>query len=83
MLHGPFWQGRAPYDPGAITSPTLIGRGERDALTPLALSQDLFGRLTGARSRSLVELPRLSHFLLIEHGRQALYNAIRHFLGKP
>lgn len=83
VLHDVSWQGKAPYDAGAIKSPTLIIRGEWDELTPLGLSQDLFGKLKGARSRSLVELPRLSHFLLIESDRQALYDEVRSFLGKP
>lgn len=82
VLHDVSWQGKAPYDAGAIKAPTLLIRGEWDELTPLALAQDLFGKLKGARSRTLVELPRLSHFLLIESGRQALYDEVRHFLGK-
>jgi len=82
VLHDVSWQGKPPYDAGAIKAPTLIVRGEWDELTPRALSLSLFGQLKGAPSRTLVELPRLSHFLLIESHRQVLYNEVRGFLGR-
>lgn len=82
VLHDLSWQGKRPYDASAIKAPTLIIRGEWDELTPLSLSQDLFARLKGASRRTLVELPRLSHFLPIESGRQALYDEVRRFLAQ-
>lgn len=77
-----FWQaGKAFYDPAKITAPTLIVVGEWDGLTPLAASQALFAQLRSTPTRRLVELPRATHFVLAETGRDAAVREIANFLA--
>jgi len=80
VLHDVSWRAQTPYDAGAITAPTLIVRGEWDELTPRSLSQNLFAQLKNAPVRQLSELPRLSHFLIAETGRESLFREVRSFL---
>lgn len=77
------WRGVPPYDPGRITAPTLIIRGEWDELTPRAMSQSLFARLSGAKVRTLTEIPRASHFIIAETARDTLFAEVQGFLGRP
>jgi pimeloyl-ACP methyl ester carboxylesterase len=81
VLHDPSWRAQAPYDAAAIEAPTLIIRGEWDELTPLKLAQNLFAQLKNAQVRELVELPQLSHFLLVEANRNSLFKEVRGFLS--
>lgn len=76
------WRGQPPYDPGRITAPTLIIRGEWDELTPRAMAQSLFGQLGNARLRTLTEIPRASHFIIAETARDSLFAEARAFLGR-
>ncbi len=76
------WRGQAAYDPGRITAPTLIIRGEWDELTPRAMSQSLFGQLRNAKLRTLTEIPRASHFIIAETGRDALFAEVQAFLAR-
>ena len=78
------WRGQAAYDPSKIIAPTLIIRGEWDELTPRAMSQSLFAKLTNARLRTLTEIPRASHFVIAETGRDTLFQQVQTFLAhKP
>lgn len=77
-----YWRaGRAFYDPAKITAPTLILVGEWDGLTPLKDSQELFAQLRAAPTRRLVEVPRATHFILAETGRDAAVREILSFLA--
>nr|WP_314073948.1 alpha/beta hydrolase [uncultured Roseococcus sp.] len=82
LADGPaYWRaGRDFHDPARITAPTLIILGEWDGLAPLGHAQALFGRLRNAPVRRLVELPRASHFVLVETGRDALHREVQSFL---
>jgi pimeloyl-ACP methyl ester carboxylesterase len=74
-----FWRAGKPYyDPARITAPTLILVGAWDGLTPLTDSQALFAQLRNAATRRLVEVPRATHFILAETGRDA---AVREILS--
>lgn len=76
-----YWgAGRPFYDPARIVAPTLIVVGDWDALTPLPQSQALFARLTAAAERRLVALPRASHFVAVETGRDRLFSEVQGFL---
>jgi pimeloyl-ACP methyl ester carboxylesterase len=71
---------KAFYDPGKIAVPTLLIRGEWDELTPLSESQALFALLRNAPVRHLVEIPRATHFIEVETGRDALFRETQRFL---
>jgi len=82
VMADPSWRGEASYDPGRITAPTLIIRGAWDELTPRAMSQGLFARLTAAPVRTLTEIPRASHFVIAETGRDTLFAEVQAFLAR-
>jgi len=75
------WRAEAPYDATAIKAPTLVVRAEWDELTPRPLALNLFSQLKGARVRSLLEIPRASHFVIAETGRDVLLPNVRAFLS--
>jgi pimeloyl-ACP methyl ester carboxylesterase len=68
------------YDPKQIKAPTLIIRGAWDELTPLSHSQALFALLQNAPVRHLIEIPRATHFIEVETGRDALFREVQRFL---
>ena len=68
------------YDPGQIKAPTLIIHGAWDELTPLSQSQALFALLKNAPVRHLVEIPRATHFVEVETGRDVLFKEVQRFL---
>jgi len=75
------WSGRLPYDPTLIRVPTLIVRGEWDAITTDADADWLVKAMTnvpgGARD---VKLQRGAHRMHLETNRQALFDAVGGFL---
>jgi len=76
-----YWAANTPiYDPGKITAPTLIIRGAWDELTPLSHSQALFALLRNAPVRHLIEIPRATHFVEVETGRDILFREVQRFL---
>ncbi|MDH2344109.1 alpha/beta hydrolase [Bradyrhizobium sp. SSUT112] len=78
-----YWSvNKAIYDPGKISAPTLIIRGEWDELTPLGQSQALFGLLRNAPVRHLIEIPRATHFVEVETGRDVLFREVQSFLDR-
>lgn len=78
-----YWRAnKAIYDPGKISAPTLLIRGEWDEVTPLNETQALFALLRNAPVRKLVEIPRASHFIEVETGRDALFREVQSFLDK-
>ncbi|MDB5654068.1 MAG: putative hydrolase [Tardiphaga sp.] len=78
-----YWSvNRAFYDPGKIVAPTLLIRGEWDELTPLNETQALFALLRHAPVRKLIEIPRATHFVEVETGRDALFREVQNFLDR-
>ncbi|MDR3468470.1 MAG: alpha/beta hydrolase [Xanthobacteraceae bacterium] len=78
-----YWNvNKAIFDPGRITAPTLIIRGEWDQLTPLSQSQALFALLRNAAVRQLIEIPRATHFIEVETGRDSLFREVQNFLDR-
>jgi pimeloyl-ACP methyl ester carboxylesterase len=75
------WDGYFPYDPSSIRVPTLIVRGEWDAITRDADAEWLKKAMAnvpgGARD---VKLPRGAHRMHLEKNRQALFDAVGDFL---
>lgn len=70
------WTGRLPYDPSTIRCPTMIVRGEWDAITSdhdaAWLTRSLSNALGGARD---VRLPGGAHRMHLEERRQSLFEA--------
>jgi len=77
------WEGRFPYDPGAVRAPTLIVRGEWDAISTDAdaawLIKALSGIPGGARD---LKLPRGGHRMHLEENRSVLFDAVANFLAE-
>lgn len=75
------WSGHLPYDPSKIRVPTLIVRGEWDAITRDGDAAWLVKAMTsvpgGARD---VKLPRGGHRMHLEENRGALFDAVGRFL---
>jgi branched-chain amino acid transport system substrate-binding protein len=79
---GDAWSGRLPYDPGAITAPVLIVRGEWDEVTTDADARWLYDRLTRAPIKRDVKISRGSHVMHLEVSRRQLYREVGAFLGE-
>jgi pimeloyl-ACP methyl ester carboxylesterase len=76
-----FWdQSRAPYDPAKITAAVLVVRGEWDTLSTDIGGRDLASRLIAAAGRTYVAVPGGTHYIMIERGRERLFNAVQQFL---
>ena len=79
--HQRFWdQSRAPYDPAKITAAVLVVRGQWDTLSTDVGGRDLASRLIAAAGRSYVTVPGGTHYMMIERGRERLFNAVQQFL---
>lgn len=72
--------GRSTYDPAAIRAPTLLVVGEWDNITPPAMAQELFKRLTGAKYKRLIVLSEGSHQVLLQKNRMHLIREVQNFL---
>jgi len=70
---------KLPYDPGKITSPTLVIQGEWDAVTPPSSGLWLFERI-GAPFKRFVILSQGGHRLHLERSRLQLYQEVQAFL---
>lgn len=76
-----YWSaGRAYYDPGAITAPTLLVHGEWDQDTPGYMAQAIFALLDNAASKALVTIPEATHTVIMEKNRLRLFEAVQTFL---
>lgn len=77
------WNGRLPYDPASICVPTLIVRGEWDAIARDADAAWLVKAMKnvpgGARD---MKIPSGAHRMHLEENRQALFDAVGDFLSK-
>jgi len=79
-----YWaQGKATFDPGAITAPTLMIQAEWDHDTPPPRSQGLFPLLTRAEWKQYVLIGEGTHTVLMEKNRMQLFDAVQHFLEAP
>ena len=75
------WAGRLGYDPGAISAPVAIIRGEWDSLCTDADAAWLFRSLTASPVRRDVKISRATHLMHLESGRFALYRETTSFLA--
>jgi pimeloyl-ACP methyl ester carboxylesterase len=74
------WQGSLGYKPQAVKAPVLVVRGEWDSVSNDADADWLLSHI-GSRVRKDVKVPKATHLMHLEHGREALFAAARAFLG--
>lgn len=72
--------GRLPYDPGKITTPTLVIQGEWDAVAPPASGLWVYERLAAPLKRYVI-LSRAGHRVHLERNRWQLYRETESFLN--
>lgn len=69
------------FDPGKITAPTLVLRGELDTIAKEAENQALLDAL-GSTDKQMVSIPNTGHFQQFESSNALTYTAIIDFLEK-
>jgi pimeloyl-ACP methyl ester carboxylesterase len=73
------WRGKSLFDPGGITQPLLVVRGEWDSLCPDADVADLLSAVSSP-IREERKIPRATHRMHLEERRSDLYRAVSGFL---
>lgn len=82
-IRGYYMSGKATYDPGKITAPTLMIQAQWDHDTPPYMSQALFPLLTATPWKQYVLIGEGTHTVLMEKNRMQLFNAVQNFLEEP
>jgi pimeloyl-ACP methyl ester carboxylesterase len=78
-----YWNAGKPlYEPSRITAPTLIVTAEWDGLTPPAMGQALFDKLTNSPVKRLVEIGQATHLVMLEKNRGQLFREVQLFLDE-
>ena len=79
-----YWAaGKAYYDPVRITVPAFIAHAEWDVDTPAYMAYTLFGLLTNAPWKRMVEIGEGTHTVIMEKNRLQLFNSVQAFLEEP
>ena len=74
--------GHLPYQPGRVLAPTLIVRGAWDNLCRDADAAWLLNAL-GSAEKADVVVPKATHLMHLEHGREGLFAATADWLSRP
>jgi pimeloyl-ACP methyl ester carboxylesterase len=74
--------GKAQYDPGKITVPTLLLHAEWDADLPSYLAQAYFKQLTNTPYKRLIELSEGTHTVMMEKNRMQFFHELMGFLDE-
>ncbi len=74
--------GKPLYDPASIRCPVLVIAAEWDIDVPIDMAQDLFGKLTHARYKRMVEIGEGTHMVLMEKNRRQAFDAVVAFLDE-
>ena len=78
-----FWSaGKALYDPGKITVPTLLLHAEWDADLPSYLAQGYFAQLKNTPYKRLIELSEGTHTVMMEKNRMQFFRELMGFLDE-
>ena len=78
---GALWSGKALYDPSRIVAPTLLVRGEWDALCNAADASRILQAL-GSQDKTGINIDRATHLMHLEAQRTALYASVNTFLAR-
>jgi pimeloyl-ACP methyl ester carboxylesterase len=74
--------GKALYDPGKITVPTLLLHAEWDADLPSYMAQGYFAQLKNAPYKRLIELSEGTHTVMLEKNRLQFFHELIGFLDE-
>jgi pimeloyl-ACP methyl ester carboxylesterase len=78
-----YWSaGKALYDPGKITVPTLLLHAEWDADLPSYLAQGYFAQLKNTPYKRLIELSEGTHTVMMEKNRMQFFHELMGFLDE-
>jgi pimeloyl-ACP methyl ester carboxylesterase len=78
-----YWfSGKPLWEPSKIKAPTLIVLGEWDT-TNVPTAQTIFGNLSNAPNKRLVQIGEGSHLLFMEKNRMQLFREVQLFLDEP
>ena len=78
-----YWlAGKPLWEPSEVKAPTLIVVGEWDAGTPLTGAQAVFGKLSHALYKRLVQIGHGTHLLFLEKNRLQLFREVQLFLDE-
>lgn len=78
-----YWSaGKAQYDPGKITVPTLLLHAEWDADLPSYLAQGYFAQLKNTPYKRLIELSEGTHTVMMEKNRMQFFHELMGFLDE-
>ena len=78
-----YWSaGKALYDPGKITVPTLILHAEWDADLPSYLAHGYFAQLKNTPYKRLIELSEGTHTVMMEKNRMQFFRELMGFLDE-
>jgi pimeloyl-ACP methyl ester carboxylesterase len=82
-IRGYYMSGKATYDPGKITAPTLMIQAQWDQDTPPYMSQALFPLLANTPWKQYDLIGEGTHTVIMEKNRLQLFNAVQNFLEQP
>jgi pimeloyl-ACP methyl ester carboxylesterase len=74
--------GKALYDPGKITVPTLLLHAEWDADLPSYQAQGYFAQLKNTPYKRLIELSEGTHTVMLEKNRMQFFHELMGFLDE-
>ena len=77
-----YGSGKAMYDPGKITVPTLLLHAEWDADLPSYQAQGYFAHLTHTPYKRLIELSEGTHTVMMEKSRMQFFHELMGFLDE-
>ena len=75
------WSGRLGYDPGDLTRPVMLIRGEWDAPSSAADAAWFISEFASGLEYRIVTVPDATHLMHLETGRHTLYTATNTFLA--
>jgi pimeloyl-ACP methyl ester carboxylesterase len=79
-----YWMtGKPLWEPSEVKAPTLIVVGEWDGRTLVTGAQAVFGKLTNARYKRLVQIGQGTHLVFLEKNRMHLFREVQLFLDEP
>ena len=77
-----YGSGKALYDPGKITVPTLLLHAEWDADLPSYQAQNYFAQLKNTPYKRLIELSEGTHTVMLEKNRMQFFHELMGFLDE-